>query len=909
MSRPDQAKRRSGNTSETANAGTSRQACNASAFSSTETTLDRENLMTSAETTTHLTRSLRIQHLVRVVLLGLILSQLPIDRVRGQEDPSDPYDVLYDVIMTRYGKDGKSYAESESSPALFSASEFPFGDKTHKKFSAALDKFGALPQTKIEAYSHVKRALLQRHLWKVFDVTSPYRWKDPQTGAHRVANRNHSDRRAAVQPKIGSLIQRLALTRAQILALPDTQAVTVKSGGFAQRHDPTDPFKPFLPTDLYSKESSWVCIGTDETIPVDLHAERLKWRSAFYSFIRLPKGRPETLEYIENAHSKEQFPVGTQVALIEQAFLISDKGEMILSPLTVSISLRAYLNVNLGARKARPAATQCVAEFVIQPRQLMQGNAVLKAMDPLEHRFEASEAFICQDTSDPFETGRIPRGTRLNSCMNCHSKAGHRSVLTSGGAGSAPLFASSPAAISKVTSNEKRNHYTWNTLHELWRADSAKTGTQSPARADKPQPPLDNKDTSGDQRPAAARGRPAKGTADPYDVLYDVLMTRYGSDGKAYGANESSPSIFKESNFPFDDKTYQKFNAALDAFGAFPQEKIEAYSDIQRALMQRHLWHVFDATIPFRWIQDKSGQAIWSMSHSSRRDAVRPKIASLIQRLALTKAQILALPDTRAVTVESGGFSRRHDPGDPFKPFLSADLYSKESSWVGIGFDADPPAPFHQNKLKFRSAFLTFMRLPGGRVATLEYMKKMTGLREKREQFPVRTQFALIEQAFLISDEGEMILSPLIVSISLRAYLDVEQTFSRKRPPTQSVAEFVAQPRQLMQGNAVMKALGQRDLRFEAGDVDIHNEAVEPFENTEHVPFRRDEDDMLRRPRLTLCMSCHKTRGRKGVRSGFSLSGVKESSPEEIVKATLTYKRDHETWKTLSELWQADSKR
>ncbi len=237
----------------------------------------------------------------------------------------------------------------------------------------------------------MKRALLQRHLWKLFDVTNPHRWIDPRTGDHRVASRNHSDRRAAVQPKIASLIQRLALTRAQILALPDTRAVTVKSGVFAQSHDPADQFEPFLPTDLYAKESSWVCIGTDETIPVDLHVERLKWRSAFYSFIRLPKGRPETLEYIENrARSKERFPVGTQVALIEQAFLISDEGEMILSPLIVSIQLRAYLNVDLSVRDALPKATQCVAEFVMQPRQLMQGNAVMKAMDPLEHLFEAS---------------------------------------------------------------------------------------------------------------------------------------------------------------------------------------------------------------------------------------------------------------------------------------------------------------------------------------------------------------------------------------------------------------------------------------------------------------------------------------------------------------------------------------
>ena len=108
--------------------------------------------MTSQETTTYLARSLRLQHLVRVALLVLFLGQLLTGRAQGAEDAPDPYDVLYDVIMTRYGTDGKSDAENESSPVIFSFSEFPFGDKTFKKFSAALDAFAALPHAKIEAY-------------------------------------------------------------------------------------------------------------------------------------------------------------------------------------------------------------------------------------------------------------------------------------------------------------------------------------------------------------------------------------------------------------------------------------------------------------------------------------------------------------------------------------------------------------------------------------------------------------------------------------------------------------------------------------------------------------------------------------------------------------------------------------
>ena len=75
--------------------------------------------------------------------------------------------------------------------------------------------------------------------------------------------------------------------REQILALPDTRAATVRSGGFAERHDPMDQFKPFLAADLYSKESSWICLGEDGQgfrvgdLPADIHSRKLKWRSAF----------------------------------------------------------------------------------------------------------------------------------------------------------------------------------------------------------------------------------------------------------------------------------------------------------------------------------------------------------------------------------------------------------------------------------------------------------------------------------------------------------------------------------------------------------------------------------------------------------------------------------------------------
>lgn len=256
----------------------------------------------------------------------LLCCQLPMGEVCVADDTADPYNVLYDVIMARKDSEGNAYSKNEVGPLIYGRSKFPFDDETYPKLTKALVGFNALPQEKIESYGTVKRALLQRHLWVVFDATIPNDYKPP----------THMERRRASQRLLATLIRRVALTKAEILTLPDTRAATMKNGRFPQEHAPTDSFKPFLPVDLYAKVSSWVCLGKVGN-PDTNHARIDRWRSMFLQFVRLPGGRKATLEYIEKLNDREAFPVGTQFALIDQAFLISDQGEIVLSPVINSI--------------------------------------------------------------------------------------------------------------------------------------------------------------------------------------------------------------------------------------------------------------------------------------------------------------------------------------------------------------------------------------------------------------------------------------------------------------------------------------------------------------------------------------------------------------------------------------------
>ena len=115
---------------------------------------------------------------------------------------------------------------------------------------------------------------------------------------------------------------------------------------------------------------------------------------------------------------------------------------------------------------------------------------------------------------------------------------------------------------------------------------------------------------------------------------------------------------------------------------------------------------------------------------------------------------------------------------------------------------------------------------------------------------------------------------------------------------TQSVAEFVMQPRQLMQGKAAMRAVGPREYRYKT--LDATGGRVDVFEDHGGVAIQHIV------PRLNQCMNCHGTRAgvqslgdfRHGDRHKFEAG-----NPAKIVEAVAARKRENETWKKLQELW------
>ena len=98
--------------------------------------------------------------------------------------------------------------------------------------------------------------------------------------------------------RLALMIHRLALTRQQILALPDNYAEAAKSQAF-----PSDVAAShvFLPTDILQENGPWVCVGSRSiTLPTaPRHIESCSGRSTFIVFIKLPAGRAQTLSYLQ----------------------------------------------------------------------------------------------------------------------------------------------------------------------------------------------------------------------------------------------------------------------------------------------------------------------------------------------------------------------------------------------------------------------------------------------------------------------------------------------------------------------------------------------------------------------------------------------------------------------------------
>jgi hypothetical protein len=309
-------------------------------------------------------------------------------------------------------------------PLLWPRSRYLLDGPGHDPAAAVLDEFLARDGDKL-VRDPLKRALLQRDLWALFD-----RLADPEWRLDPAAERRAAPQRA-LAGRLARVIGRLALTADEIRALPDNYAAAVAAHVLPAEFDSAAPETPFLPPELWQPRGPWVPLGDREGDPLaQAHLKFLGGRSVFSVLLRLPGGRDATCEYLgelRGARARDrredvpQFPEGTQVALARRMVLIDDRGELTPTRLTETVQLRVFRNPLAPLATARHA--QEFVEIKLHRRDLLAGKAGgLRGLGANDGEREFL-LFLGHNLG----AGRSPV---LASCRSCHGDSGIHSVLS-----------------------------------------------------------------------------------------------------------------------------------------------------------------------------------------------------------------------------------------------------------------------------------------------------------------------------------------------------------------------------------------------------------------------------------------------------------------------------------------------
>jgi hypothetical protein len=410
-------------------------------------------------------------------------------------DPQHLWNRLHRALWVRTGPDGHDYGHDRLDPLLWRETKHLLEGKSHAQAIAVLDEFLTAHGENLVA-APLRRAVLQRDLWAVFDWTTEPGGKPAQEAPRR-----------ALQVRLARVIQRLALTADQIQKLPDTYALAVAARAFAATHDPAHPERPFLPPDLLQKDGPWVEVTIDNgsVVTASRHVHDFGARSAFRVFLRFPEGRPATVAYFAKLRDVSQpwlpktgrdrtrdalqlnpnlpqFPVGTQTALVRQMLLIDPDGQLVPTSVTESVQLRvirAIAEAQPDARRSGNPESQDSYEFTLERLPLFAGkNGGLRPLERDEKDFRTQllvHGFDEFELNDHVPFGDV-RGQPLRSCLGCHDRPGIYSFRSYVG-GEYPrgryylpdLRAShGDDEQARLSVLAKREQYSWGLLRGLW---------------------------------------------------------------------------------------------------------------------------------------------------------------------------------------------------------------------------------------------------------------------------------------------------------------------------------------------------------------------------------------------------------------------------------------------------------
>ncbi|MBX3063430.1 MAG: hypothetical protein KF726_10675 [Anaerolineae bacterium] len=327
-----------------------------------------------------------------------------------------------------------------------------------------------------------------------------------------------------------------------------------------------------------------------------------------------------------------------------------------------------------------------------------------------------------------------------------------------------------------------------------------------------------------------------------WNRLFRQFYMRTAADDAIYGGNSPDPLLWFETTYLLTGESHAQALALLDEFLDTDGEQL-VNDPLKRAIMQRDLWTIFD------WLSLGSGSAVQPDNFAQARRELQQRIALIIHRLALSAEQIASLPDTYQQAINADVFPPAFQPDQPEAAYLPPDLFDPQSDWVQVGRLTKPTAGIHVQSEGFsgRSAFLVFMRLPGGNSAAKEHLAKVNSA-EMVQQLPLvpsGTEVALVRQLLLIDDHGNLTSSEITESVQIRHISDVNLA---RREITQQDFEFQFERTRLFSSEAGgLVALSRDERQFPV----FMTHGIDPFDHDQQLL------EQYQIVTLQQCSACH----------------------------------------------------
>ena len=376
----------------------------------------------------------------------LAAPQPPVVRIYDA-NPLHPWNRLHAALFVRVGRDGREYGGDRVDPLLWVGSKYLLEGPAHDHAAALLREFVDTHADRL-IDDPLKRALLQRDLWTLFD------WIEGQhTNFEKPLLTTDDVRRGAesLRGPLATAIRRLALTRGQINALPDNYASSAGATG--------------MPEDLFTPNGPWINVARPDGPTARAHVSDLGSgkNSVFFVLIRIPGGHDAGVRYMEPLRAFDgplwldnpalgrfltpypnpalpQFPEGTEVALVRRALLIDSAGEIVPSRITESVQHRVYRSIEAMTPQAFAdahridenmfgRAGQEFEEFGLNRAALIARRAggllPLAASEPFFLTFSAQgfDHFEMR-SNDPSQRLGSDAGGAKRICKDCHGAPG-----------------------------------------------------------------------------------------------------------------------------------------------------------------------------------------------------------------------------------------------------------------------------------------------------------------------------------------------------------------------------------------------------------------------------------------------------------------------------------------------------